>query len=68
MKTRAQLWSCLAQFFLQWQMFRTKAADIKPKRTFIVQQPFPENRAVYVIMWKKYGRAGQATDDNKEPG
>ena len=25
---------------------------------------FPENRAVYEIMWKKYGTAGQATDDN----
>jgi hypothetical protein len=24
----------------------------------------PENRAVYEIMWKKYCRAGQATDDN----
>ena len=23
-----------------------------------------ENRAVYEIMWKKYCRAGQATDDN----
>jgi hypothetical protein len=23
-----------------------------------------ENRAVYKRMWKKYGRAGQATDDN----
>jgi hypothetical protein len=25
---------------------------------------FFENRAVYEIMWKKYGRAGLATDDN----
>jgi hypothetical protein len=25
---------------------------------------FFENRAVYEIMWKKYGTAGQATDDN----
>ena len=24
----------------------------------------PENRAVYEIMWKKYGRAAEATDDN----
>jgi hypothetical protein len=23
----------------------------------------PENRAVYEIMWGKYGKAGQATDD-----
>jgi hypothetical protein len=25
---------------------------------------FLENRAVYEIMWKKYGRARQAKDDN----
>jgi hypothetical protein len=24
----------------------------------------PENRAVYKLIWKKYSRAGQATDDN----
>jgi len=27
---------------------------------------FPENRAFYEIIWKKkYGKAGQATEDNK---
>ena len=25
---------------------------------------FSENHAVYEVMWKKYGRVGQATDDN----
>jgi len=25
---------------------------------------FSENRALYEIMWRKYGTAGQATDDN----
>ena len=25
---------------------------------------FSENRVVYELMWKKYGRARQATDDN----
>jgi hypothetical protein len=25
---------------------------------------FPENRAVYDLMWEKYGRVGKATDDN----
>jgi hypothetical protein len=34
------------------------------RNTFHVQQLFPENRAVYEIMWKNYGTAGQATDDN----
>jgi len=26
---------------------------------------FSENRAVYEITWKKYGRVGQAMDDNE---
>ena len=25
---------------------------------------FPQNRAVYEIMWEKYDREGQATGDN----
>ena len=48
MKTRVRLY--LAQFFLEWQMFQTKVLmKIKTR------------------LWdnvKKYGRAGQATDDN----
>jgi hypothetical protein len=28
------------------------------------QHSSPENHAVYEIKWKKYGTAGQATDDN----
>jgi len=31
---------------------------------FIFNNFFPENRAVYEIMWKKYCTGGQATDDN----
>jgi hypothetical protein len=27
---------------------------------------FFENLSVYEIMWKKYGRAGEATDDNMQ--
>jgi hypothetical protein len=30
------------------------------QNTFYVQQPSPENHAVYETMWKKYGRARQA--------
>jgi len=30
---------------------------------FVIIFP-PENRAVYEMMWKKYGKARQATDDN----
>jgi hypothetical protein len=44
-------------------MFQTKVVGkikthiLRPIRVF-------ENRAVYEIMWKKYGRDGQATNDN----
>ena len=31
---------------------------------FIFNKTFFENSAVYKTMWKKYCRAGQATDDN----
>jgi hypothetical protein len=31
---------------------------------FMSNNFFSENRAVYEIMWKKYGRARQTTDDN----
>jgi hypothetical protein len=28
------------------------------------QNIFPENRACYKIMWRKYGRAREVTDEN----
>ena len=43
-------------------MFQTKV--VKKIETFYVQELFFENRAVYETMWKKYGRARQATDGN----
>jgi len=37
----------------------------KSKHTFCVQKLFfKKNRAVYEIMWGKYGRGGQATGDS----
>ena len=37
----------------------------KSKYTFYVQYLFfPRNGAVYKIMWKKYGRGRQSTDDS----
>jgi len=30
----------------------------------MLNKAFFENRALYEIMWKKYGIAGQATDDS----
>jgi hypothetical protein len=36
----------------------------KIKTYFLLNNFFPRNSAVYEITWKKYGRVGQATDDN----
>ena len=42
-----------------WKVYRNQ------KTLFIFNQPpLPQNVAVYEIKWKKYGTAGQATDDN----
>jgi len=47
-------------------MLRTKAVEkIKTHILCSITLFFsPENRAVYEIMWKKYCRAGHATDDS----
>ena len=43
-------------------MFQTKFVE-EIKTHIVSRNVFPENHAVYEIMWKKYCRAGQATDD-----
>jgi len=43
-------------------MFQTKFADKIKTRIFMFSNFFsPENRAIYEIMWEKYGRTRQAT-------
>jgi hypothetical protein len=44
-------------------MFQTKVVE-KIKTHILCLFFVFGNRAVYEIMWKKYCRAGQATDDN----
>jgi hypothetical protein len=44
--------------------FSDKCCRENQNTQFRVQKPFPENRAVYEIMWKKYGTFGQARGDN----
>ena len=45
-------------------MFLTKVVE-KIKTYFMLNIVFsPENRVVFEMTWKKYGKAGQATDDN----
>jgi len=65
MKTFAHLWLYHAQFFLEWEMFRTKAVD-KIKTHIYCSVTF--SRKSYRL-WdnvEKYGRARQATDDNNK--
>jgi hypothetical protein len=44
-------------------MFQTKVVE-KIKTHILCSVPFPKNRAINEIVWKKYCRTGQATDEN----
>ena len=44
-------------------MFHTKVVE-KIKTHILCSVTFFGNRAVYEIMWEKYRRVGQTTDDN----
>jgi hypothetical protein len=48
---------------LRKRMFQAKFVE-KIKTHILCSETFPENRAVYEVMWKKCLTAGQATDDN----
>ena len=51
MKSFSDLWQYLAEFLLEWEIFRIKVGkDIKTR--FILCKPFFENRAVYEVMLK----------------
>jgi hypothetical protein len=52
MKTYVHLWQCLAEFFLEWEMFQIQIAE-KVKKHVSRSTTFPVNRAVYEIKWKK---------------
>ena len=45
-------------------MFQTKVVEKIKTHILCSVTFFFETPAVYEIMWNKYGRAGQATDDN----
>ena len=49
-----------AELILEWEMFQAKLYG-KPEH---MKWLFSENRAIYEKIWKKYGSAWQATDDN----
>jgi hypothetical protein len=50
MKTYVHLWY-IAEFFLELEMFHINVLE-KIKKHFTFNIFFPENRAVYEIMWK----------------
>ena len=58
MNPKVHFWSHLAQFFLQWEMFQTKAVQ-KIKTHILCSVTSFDNRAVC-----GYCRVGQATDGN----
>jgi hypothetical protein len=63
MKTHKYILSYLAQFFLRWEMFQTKLVK-KIKTHILCSVTFSRK---FCRLWdnvEKYGRAGQATDDN----
>jgi len=50
MKANIHLWSQLAQFFLEWDMFQIKDVQ-KIKTSISCSLTFFENRDIYEIMW-----------------
>jgi hypothetical protein len=62
MQTGIQLWSHLAQFFLEWEMFQTKVAEKIKTHIWCSVFFFPENLAV-MRQCGNTGTVRQATDD-----
>jgi hypothetical protein len=62
MKTTTHLWSYLAQFFLEWEMFLTKIVE-KIKINILCEITLKKSRRLWDNV-EKYRIAGQATDGN----
>ena len=57
--TNIHFWSYLAQFFLEWKMFRRKVVE-KIKTHILCSVTFlKKNRTVYEIMWKNIAERGR---------
>jgi len=63
MQTYIQLWSYLAHFFWEWEMFQTKYVEKIKTRVLCSVTCFRKSRRVWDNV-EKYCRAGQATVDN----
>jgi hypothetical protein len=62
MKTHLPLWQYRAEFFLGWEMFQPKV--LEKIKTFTFNNFFFRKSCLLWYNVVKYGRAGQATDDN----
>jgi len=63
MNTDTHLWSHLAHFFLEWEMFQTRVTE-KIKTHILCSVTFFRNSFLFRDNVEKYCRAGQATDHN----
>ena len=59
MKTNIHFWSCIAQFFVEWKMFRTKDVEKNLNKHFIFNDFFVENRVFYEIISKNIVESGR---------
>jgi hypothetical protein len=64
MKTNIHFWSYLTHFFLEWEMFQTNFVEEIKTRLVFSNYFFPPKLCRLWDNERKYGRAGQATDDN----
>ena len=62
MKTYVYLWQYLAEFFLQWNIFRTKF--VEKIKIHISCSKFFKKWSRFWYKVGKFCRAGQTTDDN----
>jgi hypothetical protein len=67
MKTNTRFWSCLARFFLEWEMFQTKFVEkIKTHISWSITFFFFQKPRHLWDNVEKYWIAGQNTDDNMD--
>jgi hypothetical protein len=64
MKTTTHFWSYLALFFLEWEMFQTKAVEELKTHILCSRNFFPRKSCRLCDNVEKYCAAWQARDDN----
>ena len=62
MKTNLHLWSYLARFFIEWEIFETKVVEKTEKYILCSISFFLKSCRLWVNV-EKYYRSGQTTDD-----